>query len=124
MACRPSFHQYAVWTERRPVATASDNHPLQQYDSVLDEVHFPADVPANDIFIVDSFEPSYAKALADIYRSPYVSTPYGVPLEAFEEYLAGRLDIDAPNRFTERRPSSTPSLQTTSHAGPSSPPVQ
>ncbi|NID14062.1 dermonecrotic toxin domain-containing protein [Luteibacter yeojuensis] len=122
LPCRPNFHQYAVWTERRPVATASDNHDPQLYDSILDEVHFPANVSAENIYIVDSFDPAYARALADIYQSPYVSTPYGVPLDAFEEYIAGRLDIRAANRFTERRlPGSQRSSPLPSNGSPPTP---
>jgi hypothetical protein len=90
------------------VATASDNHQANLYDSILDEVHFPADVPSKNIYIVDSADPVFAQALATIYRSPYVSTPYGVPLEAFQEYLTGQLDISAPNKFTEQRPTELP----------------
>jgi hypothetical protein len=104
-ADRPAFHQYAVWTDRRPVATASDNHDPTPYDFFLDEVHFPADIPVKNIYIVDSADPSYARALAQMYQSPFVSVPYGVPLDAFVEYLDGRLDINAPNKLTERRPS-------------------
>jgi hypothetical protein len=98
-----TFHQYAVWTEGRAVASASDNRQLGTYDAALDEVHFPADVPAKDIYVIDSFNPAYAAAIAKIYESRYVSTPYGVPLEIFNEYLEGRLDIDAPNRFSPPR---------------------
>jgi hypothetical protein len=98
-----TFHQYAVWTEGRAVASASDNHDLESYDSALDEVHFPGDIPTKDIYIVDSFNPVYAEAIARIYESSHVSTPFGVSLEMFEEYLGGRLDIDGPNRFTPQR---------------------
>lgn len=103
MACRPSFHQYAIRTERRPVAAASDNHDPRTYDLPLDEVHFPADVSPENIFIIDSSDRVIARKLADIYRSSYVSTPYGVPLSAFQEYVSGQLDINAPNKYTERR---------------------
>lgn len=100
MTCRPTFHQYAVRTQRRPVAAASDNHDPLNYDFSLDEVHFPADVSPENIFIVDSTDPAFARKLADIYRSSYVSTPYGVPLNAFQEYIDGQLDINAPNKYT------------------------
>lgn len=103
MACRPSFHQYAIRTERRPVAAASDNHDPRTYDLPLDEVHFPADVSPENIFIIDSTDRAIARKLADIYRSSYVSTPYGVPLNGFQEYVSGQLDINAPNKYTERR---------------------
>lgn len=103
MTCRPSFHQYAIRTERRPVAAASDNYDPLTYDFALDEVHFPADVPPNDIFIIDSADPAIARKLADIYRSSYVSTPYGVPLSAFQEYVSGQLDIGARNKYTARQ---------------------
>ncbi|MGN6093346.1 MAG: dermonecrotic toxin domain-containing protein [Luteibacter jiangsuensis] len=102
MACRPSFHQYAVRTGRRPVAAASDNHDPRTYDLPLDEVHFPADVSPANIFIIDSTDRAIARKLADIYRSPYVPTPYGVPLNVFQEYVSGQLDIDAPNKYTGR----------------------
>ena len=72
-------------------------------DKALEEVHFPADIPASDIYIIDSKNPAYAKAISEIVESEYVSTPYGVPIEAFTEYMAGRLDIHAPNRFSEQR---------------------
>ncbi|NII53358.1 DUF6543 domain-containing protein [Luteibacter sp. SG786] len=103
MACRPSFHQYAIRTERRPVAAASDNHDPRTYDLPLDEVHFPADVSPENIFIIDSTDREVARKLADIYRSSYVSTPYGVPLSAFQEYVSGQLDINASNKYTGRR---------------------
>lgn len=97
---RETYHQYAIWTEGRTVAAGRENRHLENYDTPLDEVHFPADIPTKDIYIIDSFDPQFAHALARIYESRYVSTPYGVPLEAFTEYLDGRLDIDLPNQFT------------------------
>ncbi len=99
-----AFHNYAVWTEGREVATLSDNVSLAAYDPTYAEVHFPHDIPPRDIYIFGSGDPRYATAIADIFASPHVSTPYGVPLEALVEYLAGRLNIDLPNRFSEQRP--------------------
>jgi hypothetical protein len=102
LTCRPTFHQYAVRTEHRPVAAASDNHDPLNYDLALGEVHFPADLSPENIFIIDSTDPALARKLADIYRSSYVSTPYGVPLRAFQDYISGQLNINAPNKYTER----------------------
>ena len=96
------FHQYVVWTHGRDVAAVEDND-MPWADKALEEVHFPADIPASDIYIIDSKNPAYAKAISEIVESEYVSTPYGVPIEAFTEYMAGRLDIHAPNRFSEQR---------------------
>ena len=98
------FHNYAVWTEGREVASLSDNADVIAYDRRYAEVHFPHDIAARDIYIFGSGNPRYAAAIADIFESPHVSTPYGVPLEALVEYLAGRLDIHRPNRFSEQRP--------------------
>jgi hypothetical protein len=97
------FHQYVVWTHGREVAAVEDND-MQWADKALEEVHFPADIPPSDIYIINSTNPAYAKAISEIVESDHVSTPYGVPIEAFTEYLAGRLDIHAPNRFSEQRP--------------------
>ncbi|SFW55711.1 dermonecrotic toxin domain-containing protein [Luteibacter sp. UNCMF366Tsu5.1] len=98
------FHEYAVWTEGREVASVSDNANVVPYDPSYAEVHFPHDIAARDIYIFGSGNPRYAAAIADIFESPHVSTPYGVPLEALVEYLAGRLNINLPNRFSEQRP--------------------
>ncbi len=96
------FHQYVIWTHGREVAAVADND-MPWADKALEEVHFPADIPARDIYIIDSTNPAYAKAISEIVESDHVATPYGVPIDAFNEYLAGRLDIHAPNRFSEQR---------------------
>ncbi|SFW30226.1 dermonecrotic toxin domain-containing protein [Luteibacter sp. UNCMF366Tsu5.1] len=96
------YHQYVVWTRGREVADVAENE-IVGADHALEEVHFAADIPASDIYIIDSMNPDYAKAISEIVESDHVATPYGVPIEAFTEYLAGRLDIHAPNRFSEQR---------------------
>jgi hypothetical protein len=109
-ANRHHFNQYAVWTEGREVVSASDNLSPEQHETRLDEVHFPADIPAKDIYIVDSDDPAIQKAIAEIIESKHVSTPYGVPLEAFVEYVDGRLDVHAPNEFSEGHLEASPPM--------------
>ena len=98
------FHDYAVWTEGREVATLADNPHVAALDPSYAEVHFPSDIPPRDIYLFGSGDPRYATAIADLFESPHVATPYGVPLEALVEYMSGRLDISRPNRFSEQRP--------------------
>lgn len=95
-----TFHQYVVRTEGRGVASVSDN-AIPEVDTAMSEVHFPSDIGTDDIYVLDSTDATYAKAISEIIGSEHVSTPYGVPLEALTEYMAGRLDIHAPNRFSE-----------------------
>jgi hypothetical protein len=101
MADEMYYNQYAVWTEGQEVASASDNHARGTYDPEYDEVHFPPTIPARDIYLIDSTDTDTREAIARLIESPHVATPYGVPLDAYAEYRAGRLDIDAPNRFSE-----------------------
>lgn len=95
-----AFFQYVVRTAGREVASVSDN-AIPGADPAMSEVHFPSDIGPEDIYVVDSTDANYAKAISEIIESEHVSTPYGVPLEALAEYMAGHLDIHAPNRFSE-----------------------
>jgi len=95
-----AFYQYVVRTEGREVASVSEN-AIPEVDPAMSEAHFPADIGPGDIYVVDSTDANYAKAISEIIESDHVSTPYGVPLEALTEYMEGRLDIRAPNRYSE-----------------------
>ncbi|MGN6092410.1 MAG: dermonecrotic toxin domain-containing protein, partial [Luteibacter jiangsuensis] len=95
-----AFYQYVVRTAGREVASVSDNE-IPGADPAMSEVHFPSDIRPDDIYVLDSTDADHAKAISEIIESEHVSTPYGVPLEALTEYMAGRLDIQAPNRFSE-----------------------
>lgn len=95
-----AFYQYVVRTAGREVASVSDN-AIPGADPAMSEAHFPSDIPPDDIYVVDSTDANYAKAISEIIESEHVSTPYGVPLKALAEYMAGRLDIHAPNRYSE-----------------------
>ena len=95
-----AFYQYVVRTEGREVASVAEN-AIPGVDLAMSEVHFPSDIGHEDIYVVDSTAANHAKAISEIIQSEHVSTPYGVPLEALVEYMAGRLDIQAPNRYSE-----------------------
>lgn len=97
-------YQYAIVTEGKDVASALDNDLGETYeDSNYDEAHFPYVTPER-IYLLDSSDLDEQKLIADIVTSDHVSTPYGVPLQAFIDYQAGDLDINSPNNpFAEDR---------------------
>lgn len=88
-------NQYAVLTAGTDTVGASDN-PFMDINE-YNEVHFKADIPVDRIYIIDSKDPNVREAIAEIIASPYVSTQYGVPINAYVDYMEGRLNINDPN---------------------------
>lgn len=82
----------------------------------LDEVHFPPP-PVKNVYLLDSTDPNARRAIQALAASPSVNTSFGVPLQAYEDYRAGRLSLDEGARVLP--PSGSGSPAATSSSGDS-----
>lgn len=86
------MYQYAISMEGKRVGSHLDAGETDH--EFLDEVHFPPPL-AENVYLLDSSDLQTRKLIGEIAKSRSVNTSYGIPLDVFEDYRLGRLELDS-----------------------------